>query len=71
MFMDPSFSYNNISLGQIKEIPVFRVTLPYLFTGETQIFFQGFFEKDIILCILKGEMPFKMHKIIFFPEKNN
>ena len=21
----------------------------------------------MILCILKGEMPFKMHKIIFFP----
>ena len=29
------------------------------------------FWKNIILCILKGEMPFKMHKIIyFFPEKN-
>ena len=23
----------------------------------------------MILCILKGEMPFKMHKIIFFLEK--
>ena len=22
----------------------------------------------MILCILKGEMPFKMHKIIFFPD---
>ena len=30
------------------------------------IFFSG---KNIILCILKGEMPFKMHKkYIFFPE---
>ena len=29
----------------------------------------GFLEKKIILCIMKGEMPFKMHKIIFFPEK--
>ena len=25
--------------------------------------------KNIILCILKGEMPFKMHKIIIFPKK--
>ena len=30
------------------------------------IFFSG---KNIILCILKDEMPFKMHKIIFFPRK--
>ena len=27
--------------------------------------------KSIILCILKGEMPFKMHKIIFFQKKKN
>ena len=25
-------------------------------------------QKSIILCILKGILPFKMHKIIFFPE---
>ena len=25
--------------------------------------------KNIILCILKGEMPFKIHKIIFFSRK--
>ena len=25
--------------------------------------------EGIILCILKGISPFKMHKIIFFPEK--
>ena len=39
------------------------------FTGETKkkkIWFSG---KFIILCILEGEMPFKMHKIIFFQEK--
>ena len=23
----------------------------------------------MILCILKGEMPFKMHKVFLFPEK--
>ena len=29
--------------------------------------FMGFFsEKNV--CILKGILPFKMHKIIFFPE---
>ena len=28
-----------------------------------------FLEKNIILCILKGILPFKMHKIIFFPFK--
>ena len=27
-----------------------------------------FLKIKLILCILKGEMPFKMHKIIFFPE---
>ena len=27
-----------------------------------------FLEKNIILCILKGILPFKTHKIIFFPE---
>ena len=31
--------------------------------------FSGFLE-NIIVCILKGEMPFKMH-IIFFLEKKN
>ena len=45
------------------------VTLPK-FTGENLAFFSGFLEKNTILCILKGEMPFKMHKIIIiFPEK--
>ena len=31
-------------------------------------------KKNKILCILKGKMPFKLHKIIFFsrkPEKNS
>ena len=27
-----------------------------------------FLAKYIILCILKGMLPFKMHKILFFPE---
>ena len=27
-----------------------------------------FSEENKILCILKGEMPFKIHKIIFLPE---
>ena len=36
--------------------------------GSHNFFVYFFLEKNIILCILKGEMPFKMHKIIFFPE---
>ena len=32
----------------------------------THIFFSG--KKNVILCILKGISPFKMHKILFFPE---
>ena len=36
----------------------------------TKFFFNYFFlsGKNTILCILKGILPFKMHKIIFFPE---
>ena len=49
-------------LGQIKKISVFRVT-------GLKIFFLNFFlEKNIILCILKGILPFKMHKIKYFLE---
>ena len=55
-----------------KEISVFLVTgLKILGRVGTHIFFNSFFflEKNIFLCILKGEMPFKMHEIIyFFPE---
>ena len=32
------------------------------------LFLFFFLEKNIILCILKGILPFKMHKIIFFQE---
>ena len=35
----------------------------------TLILFSG--KKNIILCILKGISPFKMHKIIFFSENLN
>ena len=42
---------------------------PTLHKFTSEIYFSGFLEKNIILCILKGEMPFKMHKSIFFPEK--
>ena len=54
-----------------KKISVFWVTgLKILGRVDTH-FFKLFFilEKYIILCILKGISPFKMHKIIFFPEK--
>ena len=57
--------------GQIKKIPVFRVIRPYPNLLVQPRFFSTFLEKNIILCILKGEMPFKMHRIIFFPETKN
>ena len=50
-----------------KNTPVFRVARPYLnLLVKPRIFFR-FSGKKIILCILKGKMLFKMHKIIFFP----
>ena len=51
------------------KIPMFRVTRPYLnLLVKPSIFFQVFWKK-INLCILKGEMPFQMHKIILFSER--
>ena len=38
------------------------------FTFKKFNFFR-FSEKNIILCILKGNMPFEIHKIMFFPGK--
>ena len=50
-----------------KKISVFRVMgLNILGRVGTHIFFSG--KKNVILCILKGISPFKMHKILFFPE---
>ena len=59
-----------------KKIPMFRLTRPYLnllvkpriFSGllvKPRIFFRYSGKIYIILCVLRGEMPFKMHKIIF------
>ena len=56
-------------------MPVFRVTPPYLhLLVTTRLFFfggggGGQVLKKYYLCILKDEMPFKMHEIVFFPEK--
>ena len=52
-----------------KNIPVFRVTRPYLNLLVKHRIFLVFLEENIILCILKGEMPFKMHRFIFFQKK--
>ena len=57
---------NEVSRNTIrpnKKIPVFRVTQSYL-NLLVKPKFLGVLEKNIILCILKGKMPFKMH--IFF-----
>ena len=50
---------------------MFRVTgLKTLGRVGTYIYSKYFFlEKSLILRILKGILPFKMHKIIFFPQK--
>ena len=53
-------------LGQIKKIPAFRVTRPYLnLLVKPRIFFR-FSGKNMILSILKGISPFKLHKLIFW-----
>ena len=56
-------------LGQIKKINVFRVTHLKILGRVGTHFFP--LEKKVFLCILKGILPFKMHKIIFFPENLN
>ena len=43
---------------------MFRVTRPYLNLQVKPGIFFRFSGKYIILCILKGEMPFKIHKIM-------
>ena len=53
-----------------KKIPLFRVTPPYLNLVVKPRIFQVFRKKNIIfLCILKGQMSFKMDKIIYFSRK--
>ena len=50
-------------LGQIKKIPVLRVTGPKLnLLVKPRIFFR-IFGKNINFMNFEGEMPFKMHKI--------
>ena len=63
-------NFQSHTLMPNKKIPLFRVTQPYLnLLVKFRIFFR-FSGKNMILCILKDGMPFKMHKIIFFPDKN-
>ena len=45
---------------------MFRVTRPYLIILMKPRFFSVFWGENIILCILKGILPFKMHKKNFF-----
>ena len=56
-------------LSKKKKIPVFRVTQHCLNLLVKSRFIFMVSGKNVMLCILKGEMPFKMYKIIFFPEK--
>ena len=45
------------------------VIRPYLNLLVKLRFFPIYLEKNIFFCILKGEIPFKMHKIIFFEKQ--
>ena len=56
--------------GQIQKIPAFRVTRSHMNILVKPMGFFYFFRGKIVLRILKGISPFKMHKIIFFQEKN-
>ena len=57
-------------LSTNKNIPVFRIIRPYLNLLVKPRIFSGFLERSIISCILKAYFFYKMHKIIFFPEKS-
>ena len=61
---------DRITLRPNKKISVFCLTgLKNLGRVGTHIFFIFFFlENNISLCILKGILLFKMHKILLFPE---
>ena len=70
--------FQNFQLRPNKKINMFRITgLKILGRVGTHIYFFNYFfsgKKNIILGILKGNLPFKMHKIIFFqikPEKTS
>ena len=60
-----AYSFNYIKA----KVPVFRVTQSYLNLLVKQRIFFRFSGENIILWILKGEMPFKMHKIRSFSRK--
>ena len=66
---DQAQSLHCLNEAKLKKIPVFRVTGPELNLLVKPRFFFRLSGKNIILCILKGKKPFKMHQIIFFPEK--
>ena len=67
IFRKPNTQLENNTFRPNKKIPVFKVTRLYLnLLVKIYDFFSSFLEKYIILCILKGEMTFKMHKIIYF-----
>ena len=58
-------------VGPNKKIPVFGVTGLYLNLLVKPSFFSGFLGKNVIFCILKGEMLSKCIKLFFFYRKKN
>ena len=65
------FYINTEDCLKLTKWPVFRVTRPYSNLPVKPRNFSCFLEKKVILCILKGILPFNMHRIIFlfFSEK--
>ena len=57
-----------LAWAKIKKYLCFKVTRLYLYLLVKSRIFTGLLE-IYNLCILKGEMPFKMHKIIYFFQK--
>ena len=67
-FINPLYNGSH-NINPNKNVSLFRVMgLKILGRVGTHIFFILFCRKNIILCILKGILPFKMHKNIFFSD---
>ena len=74
MHFERHFALNYIffpekSLRPNKRIPVFRVTPPYPNLLMRPRIFSGFLEKKYNFMNLNGILPFKVHRLIYFPRK--
>ena len=67
--MVPTIGLRSIVFRRNKYKLDFKVTQTLLYLLVKHSFFFRYSETNIILCILKCEMPFEMHKIIYFFQK--